>query len=74
MSRPTQDTAGFNRQFAYGTFTLYGLTFQLIPLQQSIAVWQSYNPEGAETPPVWAVPRSLATTEGITFVFFSCRY
>ena len=24
--------------------------------------------------PVWAVPRSLAATRGITIVFFSCRY
>ena len=34
----------------------------------------SYNPEGAETPTVWAIPRSLATTCGITFVFFSYGY
>ena len=35
---------------------------------------QSYYPVVAETTAVWAVPRSLATTGGITFVFFSCRY
>ena len=35
---------------------------------------QSYYPGGAETPTVWAGPRSLAATGGITFVFFSCRY
>ena len=34
----------------------------------------SYNPKIAETILVWAVPRSLATTSGITFVFFSSRY
>ena len=34
----------------------------------------SYNPGHAVTPPVWAVPRSLATTCGITVVFSSCRY
>ena len=34
----------------------------------------SYNPNVAETALVWAVPRSLATTKGITFVFFSCGY
>ena len=34
----------------------------------------SYNPRHAETPLVWAPPRSLATTCGITFVFSSCRY
>ena len=32
---------------------------------------KSYYPNFAETKPVWANPRSLATTEGITFVFFS---
>ena len=32
---------------------------------------KSYYPDFAETKPVWANPRSLATTEGITFVFFS---
>jgi hypothetical protein len=35
---------------------------------------QSYNPELAETISVWANPRSLATTYGITIVFSSCRY
>ena len=35
---------------------------------------QSYNPETAWTAPVWAVPRSLATTCGITVVFSSCGY
>ena len=34
----------------------------------------SYYPADAETSTVWAVPRSLATTGGITFVFFSYRY
>ena len=35
---------------------------------------QSYNPENAKTSPVWANPRSLATTKGITIVFFSSGY
>jgi hypothetical protein len=34
----------------------------------------SYNPIYAVTYMVWANPRSLATTYGITFVFFSCAY
>ena len=42
--------------FRYIVDTLYG--------------W-SYNPDIAETTPVWAVPLSLAATHGITFVFFS---
>lgn len=34
----------------------------------------SYNPGPAVTGPVWAVPRSLATTCGITLVFSSSGY
>src|SRR6476620_2054295 len=34
----------------------------------------SYNPRYAVTCLVWANPRSLATTYGITFVFFSSAY
>ena len=34
----------------------------------------SYNPARASTRAVWAMPRSLATTGGITFVFSSCGY
>ena len=32
------------------------------------------NPDKVFTLPVWALPRSLATTYGITVVFFSCGY
>ena len=35
---------------------------------------QSYNPVPALTDTVWASPRSLATTRGITIVFSSSRY
>ncbi len=41
---------------------------------KSKSTLSSYNPGHAVTPPVWAVPRSLATTCGITVVFSSCRY
>ena len=44
--------------------------FQFIFNQMS----QSYNPRIAETTLVWANPRSLATTWGITFVFSSSGY
>ena len=37
-------------------------------------IWESYNPENASTSPVWALPLSLATTRGITFVFSSSAY
>ena len=35
---------------------------------------ESYNPGGAVTPTVWALPRSLATTCGIIVIFSSCGY
>ena len=35
---------------------------------------QSYNPTVAGTTMVWAVPRSLATTEGIAVAFSSSAY
>ena len=35
---------------------------------------QSYNPNNALTLLVWAIPFSLATTQGITIVFFSSGY
>ena len=38
------------------------------------SILQSYNPAIALTTTVWAVPRSLATTQGITIVFFSSGY
>ena len=39
-----------------------------------ITVCRSYNPERAETLSVWAIPRSLATTWGVTIVFLSSGY
>ena len=34
----------------------------------------SFYPAAAVTAPVWALPRSLATTCGIIVIFFSCGY
>jgi hypothetical protein len=45
-----------------------------IRLQLAVALCGSYNPGWAETHPVWANPRSLATTWGVTVVFLSSRY
>ena len=39
-----------------------------------LAISWSYNPAGTGIPAVWALPRSLATTGGITVVFFSSGY
>ena len=55
-------------------------------LQDCHLLWSNFPEEfaalvldhvGVRTPvrrPVWAVPRSLAATDGITFVFFSSAY
>ena len=41
---------------------------------QTSTVSKSYNPGHAVTSPVWALPRSLATTCGIIVIFSSCGY
>ena len=41
---------------------------------QASTMSESYNPGGAVTPTVWALPRSLATTCGIIVIFSSCGY
>ena len=48
---------------------LYGCTFQNILLTTFLATARSYYPREAGTPRVWALPRSLATTKGITDLF-----
>ena len=60
--------------YAYGTITLSGITFQLASASFLKSILQSYNPDFAVTKSVWASPRSLATTWGITIVFFSSAY
>ena len=57
-----------------------GLSPPMVQLSRSVLLsiyspitW-SYNPKIAVTTLVWAVPRSLATTYGITIVFFSSGY
>ena len=72
--RVTQDTAGIIPSFGYRAVTFYGGAFQLTSSHQYFSVARSYYPVSAVTDAVWAVPRSLATTGGITLVFFSCRY
>ena len=56
-------------RFAYQTVTVYGRTFQIVPLTMHATTPWSYNPGNAVTLPVWALPRSLATTGGIIVYF-----
>ena len=60
-------------------FTYTGLSPSTAALSKAFQfitrpIAQSYNPNIAVTTLVWANPRSLATTSGITFVFFSSGY
>ena len=60
MSRPTLCHSRTS-PFTYGAITRYGRTFQTVPL-------------GSTRFDDWAVPRSLATTRGISVDFFSSGY
>ena len=61
--------------FAYGAVTRYGPPFQTVPLPACSPRRRPYNPGlRVATPPVWALPRSLAATGGIVVTFSSCGY
>ncbi len=59
--------------FVYGTVTLCGVPFQELPLTTHNQILESYNPV-RETLSVWAIPISLAATDGIDFSFSSSGY
>ena len=73
VSRATQDTPRFSSVFAYGSITLYGFTFQRIPLTFEMPSRSPTTPL-SQARTVWAVPLSLAATKGIAFAFFSSAY
>jgi hypothetical protein len=65
--------------FVKGAITRYGQTFQPVGLYMNLVTPRDIpnrprNPSTAEVVKVWAVPLSLATTDGITIVFFSWGY
>ena len=65
--------------FAYGAITHYGPTFQTVRLYMNLITLRDipnrpHNPRATEVVQVWAVPLSLAATDGITIVFFSWGY
>ena len=73
LLRGTQGILHAHHDFVYGTFTLYGQPFQ------SCLTINSGRYRGPTTPmsksaSVWAVPVSLAATQGITIVFSSSGY
>ena len=68
-SPPTQDTLTLVCSCHYRTLTVYGCPSQSIRVQINQFNRKSYYPSLAVTKLVWAVPRSLATTDGITCLF-----
>ncbi len=62
--------------FAYGTITRCGPTFQTVQLPNlfsRVIPMAPRNPGWTRVHPVWAVPRSLATTDGIAACFLFLR-
>ena len=74
MSRGTRGHPRVNLSFGYGAITHYGRTFQTVLLPIINPTSGPHNPGDTEVSPVWPVPLSLATTYGITIVFFSWGY
>ena len=74
MSRGTRGSSRVNLGFEYGAITHYGGTFQSLLLPIINPTLRPHNPGSTEVLLVWASPRSLAATDGITFVFFSSGY
>ena len=72
MSRATQDTERHTLTYIRGYHPIL-LTFPGIFCRSLLDLFLSYNPNHAETRLVWAVPRSLAATRGITNCFLFLR-
>jgi hypothetical protein len=68
VDRVTQEFPRRCRVFGYGSFTLCGATFQKLHLTVHLPRRAPTTPEG--NPPVWAVPLSFATTDGIASLSF----
>ena len=71
MSCTTQDTDCQAPHFAYRIITVSDRIFQYCSAMLPLSFCRSFYPGPAETEPVWALPRSLATTCGIILIFSS---
>ena len=74
MSRPTQGTTILQKSFRIRDYHPLWSAFPNLFLYNSAQMSWPYNPEAAETTPVWAISISLATTPEITIVFSSYAY
>ena len=59
--------------FAYGGLTLYAASSQMLPLASVVLCGGPTTPH-QKPDTVWAIPRSLAATEGVSFDFLSYGY
>ncbi len=73
VSRGTQGTPRVVQNFVYRAITVYGRPFHAVPLSIIIPRRGPTTPS-RQAEMVWASPRSLAATNGIIVIFFSCRY
>ena len=71
MSRGTRGHPRVDHDFTYGAITLYGSPFQSFLLSITNPTLGPHNPGFTEVKPVWADPRSLAATDGISFDLYS---
>ena len=71
VSCTTQDTDCQAPHFAYRIITVSDRIFQYCSAMLPLSFCRSFYPGPAETEPVWALPRSLATTCGIILIFSS---
>ena len=74
VSRGTRGTPRVLQDFMYRAITVYGRPFHAVPLSIINPTSGPHNPACSEKHTVWALPRSLAATNGIIIIFFSCRY
>jgi hypothetical protein len=72
VHRVTQDIPRAAPVFGDGPFTLCGAAFHPLHLTVAVPLAGSFNPPSKLG--VWALPRSLATTDGIEFSFCSSGY
>ena len=59
--------------FTYGGVTLYARLFQVVPLTFQLPYCGPTTPQ-QKPAMVWAIPRSLAATDGVSFDFLSSGY
>ena len=73
VSEGTQEHRWSVSAFAYGGFTLCAASFQRLLLASTVPCASPTTPP-QKPGTVWALPRSLAATDGVSFDFLSCRY